>query len=289
MNRQLGSCSARRAALRRIGSACAGLMGVAALSPVRATGVLRVGGTGSGVGGMRLLAAAFSSRPGVTPVDVLPAFGSAGGIGALVDGRLDIAVTNRPPNAVESARAAFKVQEYARTPFVIAVHRNTGVQALTAAQFAALYAEGAAAYPNGQRARPVLRLPEEIDSRLVAALVPEAGPAHDGAQARKGMLRAATDAEAAELVMRVPGAFAGSTLAQIETERLPLVALVVDGRVPSTAALASGQYPHFKPLFIITRADAAERTARFVEFVMSEPGQGVLASHGHLPRRAFRP
>jgi ABC-type phosphate transport system substrate-binding protein len=67
------------------------------------------------------------------------------------------------------------------------------------------------------------------------------------------------------------------------------VALVIDGRVPSTAALASGQYPHFKPLFIVTRADAAARTVRFVEFVMSEPGQSILAAQGHLPRRAFRP
>lgn len=289
MNRQTWPGSARRATLRRIGSACAALLGLAALRPAGARDALRVGGTGSGVGGMRLVAAAFLRQAGAAPVDVLPAFGSAGGIGALVDGRLDIAVTNRPPNAAESARARFKVQEYARTPFVVAVHRDTGVEALTSAQFAALYAQGAAAYPNGQRARPVLRLPEEIDSRLVVALVPEAGPAHESAQARKGMLHAATDAEAAELVVRVPGAFAASTLAQIETARLPFVALVIDGRVPSTAALASGQYPHFKPLYIVTRADAAARTASFVDFVMSEAGQAVLAAHGHLPRRAFRP
>jgi phosphate transport system substrate-binding protein len=254
-----------------------------------ASETIRIGGTGSGVGGLRLVAEAFARQAGAPAVEVLPAFGSAGGIAALVEGRLDIALTNRVPNAAELQRAAMKVQEYARTPFVMAVHRNLGLQALTGAQFAALYAEGAAAYPNGQRARPVLRLAEEIDSKLVSALVPAAGPAHDAARARKGMLRAATDAEAADLLEKVPGTFAASTLAQIESERRPFVALTIDGRAPTTAALASGQYPHFKPLYFIVRADAPARTARFVDFLLSDAGQAILAAHGHVPRRAFRP
>ena len=281
--------SARRAVLGTWGALCGAMFALWLPNVAEASDALRVGGTGSGVGGMRLVAEALARQPGAPAVEVLPAFGSAGGIAALIEGRLDIAVTNRLPNAAESARAGFKVQEYARTPFVMAVHRNLGLQALTGAQFAALYAEGAAVYPNGQRARPVLRLPEEIDSKLVAALVPAAGPPHEAAQARKGMLRAATDAEAAEMVEKVPGAFAASTLAQIESERRPLVALTIDGRVPTTAALASGQYPHFKPLYLIVRANANVRTQRFVDFLLSDAGQTVLAAHGHLPRRDFRP
>lgn len=281
--------TARRGVLGAWVALCGALFALWVPNMVGASDVVRVGGTGSGVGGMRLVAEALARQPGPVAVEVLPAFGSAGGIAALIEGRLDVAVTNRLPNAAESARAGFKVQEYARTPFVMAVHRNLGLQAMTGAQFAALYAEGAAVYPNGQRARPVLRLPEEIDSKLVAALVPAAGPTHEAAQARKGMLRAATDAEAAELVDKVPGAFAASTLAQIESERRPFVALTIDGRAPTTAALASGQYPHFKPLYLITRANADARTARLVDFVLSDAGQSVLAAHGHLPRRAFRP
>lgn len=286
---ELDSRWPRRSLLRRVGAACAVWVAPWSASSVWAAEAVRVGGTGSGVGGVRLVAEAFARQAGAPAVEVLPAFGSAGGIAALIEGRLDIALTNRLPNAAESARGSFKVQEYARTPFVMAVHRSLGIQSLTGTQFAALYAEGAAAFPNGLRARPVLRLPEEIDSRLVAALVPAAGPAHESAQARKGMLRAATDAEAAEMVEKVPGAFAASTLAQIESERRPFVALTIDGRVPTTAALASGQYPHFKPLHLIVRANADARTERFVAFLLSDAGQSVLAAHGHLPRRDFRP
>lgn len=281
--------AARRAALGRWLSLWAAISAAPGLSVAQGSSALRVGGTGSGVGGLRLLAEAFARQAGAPAVEVMPAFGSAGGIAALIEGRLDMAVANRVPNAAESARAPFKVQEYARTPFVMAVHRSLGLQALTGAQFAALYAEGAATYPNGQRARPVLRLADEIDSKLVSALVPAAGPPHEAAQARKGMLRAATDAEAAELLEKVPGAFAASTLAQIESEKRPFVALTIDGRTPSTAALAAGQYPHFKPLYLITLPKADARVARFVDFLLSDAGQSILAAHGHLPLRAFRP
>ena len=45
---------------------------------------VRISGTGSGVGGMQLLADAYmSTHPGVK-VDVLPALGSGGGISALI-------------------------------------------------------------------------------------------------------------------------------------------------------------------------------------------------------------
>ena len=130
--------TARRAVLGTGVALCGPLFALWRPSTAEASDALRVGGTGSGVGGMRLVAEALARQPGAPAVEVLPAFGSAGGIAALIEGRLDIAVTNRLPNAAESARAGFKVQEYARTPFVMAVHRNLGLQALTGAQFAAL-------------------------------------------------------------------------------------------------------------------------------------------------------
>jgi phosphate transport system substrate-binding protein len=101
------------------------------------------------------------------------------------------------------------------------------------------------------------------------------------------MLRAATDTEAADFVEQVPGAFAATTLAQIASERRNLVALRIDGRAPSVEALAAGRYPFYKSLFIIHRVDAHVDVGQFVDFVLSETGQGILAAHGHLPRNRF--
>jgi phosphate transport system substrate-binding protein len=271
----------------------------------RAHGPLRVSGTGSATGGMALLAARFGAMPDGHEVIIPPAYGSAGGIAAVIEGLLEVAVSNRPPSPQEVARATVArpvvqgaghvprgkgplvATEYARTPFVIAVHRDLGVTALDDAQFTALYAPGRAAFPNGQRARPVLREPEDIDTRLVGLLVPAAGAALRQALKRSGMLRAATDTDAVDLIEKVPGAFGGSTLAQLLSERRPLVALTIGGREPTLDALQAGRYPLHKPLFIVTRAEPTVDARRFVDFVLSDAGQSLLEAHGHLPRRRF--
>jgi phosphate transport system substrate-binding protein len=78
---------------------------------------VRISGTGSGTGGMQLVAQAFmQAKPG-TQVTVLPALGSAGGISALLAGRIDLAVANRAPNDKER-QETLDAREYARTPFV---------------------------------------------------------------------------------------------------------------------------------------------------------------------------
>jgi phosphate transport system substrate-binding protein len=162
--------------------------------------VVRVSGTGSGVGGMRLLAQAYmKANPGTT-IKVEPALGSSGGIGALITGHIELAVTNRPPKDSELDRLAMISVEYARTPAVIAVSRDLGVSALSSQQLAALFATGAATFPNGKRARPVLRLADATDTQLLKAFSPDVARAVDEAYKRRGMLNADTDSQAADLV-----------------------------------------------------------------------------------------
>ena len=255
--------------------------------PAAASEQVRISGTGSGTGGMRLLAEAFMrAEPGIE-VAVLPALGSPGGIGALIAGKLEIAVANRAPNAKELSEAApiaLPSVKYARTPFVLAVHKDLGVIQLSAAQLAAVYADGPASFPNGKRARPVLRLTDSTDTGLLKSIAPEVAVAVDQASARRGMLNANTDAESADMAANVPGAIAMSTLAQIESERRPLVALAIDGKVPSLANLEGGAYPYFKPLYFVTRADAGPATRRFAEFIGSAAARKLLEAHGHLTR-----
>ena len=248
-----------------------------------AQSVVRISGTGSGTGGMRLLAQAFMQANPAVRVDVLPAVGSTGGISALMAGQVELAVSNRPPKPAEIDKLAMLSVEYARTPFVVAVHRDLGVSALTLAQFAALFAEGAATFPNGKRARPVLRMSDAADTAILKSLSPTVAAAIDAATLRRGMLNADTDSEAADLVERTAGAFTGSTLALIESEKRPLIALTIDGKAPTVAALLDGSYPYFKALFMIVGPQAGAETKRFAAYLQSAPGRAVLRAHGHAP------
>ena len=247
-----------------------------------AESVLRINGTGSGTGGMQLLAEAYMQANPTLRVVVAPAIGSTGGIRALLDGKLDVALSNREPNEAERARAALTSVEYARTPFVVAVHKNVGIAALTGAQLAALFEPGAT-YPSGQRARPVLRSSDATDTKLFQSMAPGLVAAVDAAAARRGMLEAATDTEAADMVQQTAGAFAASTLALIATERRPFVALAIDGREPTVDSLALGRYPYHKRLFVITHKTPAQGVAAFMAFVRSPAAQALLRANGHLP------
>jgi phosphate transport system substrate-binding protein len=233
---------------------------------------------------MELLAKAFMQANPGSRVEVLPAVGSAGGISAVIEGKIELAVANREPNAAEQARRALQSREYARTAFVMAVHRDVGVTRVSAAELAAMYGEGAASFPNGKRARPVLRLADATDTNLIKSIGPAVSTALEAAHSRRGLLNANTDTETADLIERTPGAFGPSTLALIASEGRPLVALVIDGKEPTNASLASGAYPWSKPMHLIAASPAAPHVQSFVDFVMSPAGKRILDRHGHLSR-----
>jgi phosphate transport system substrate-binding protein len=255
-----------------------------AQAPVHSPALVRISGTGSGTGGMQLLAKAFMDTHPDSKVEVLAAIGSSGGISALLSGQIEVAVSNRKPKEAELSRQALSSVEYARTPFVVAVSRDLGITALTSTQLAGLFAEGVVNFPNGKRARPVLRLSDATDTDLLKSFSPEVAKALDAASQRRGMLNADTDADAADMLERTAGAFGASTLALITSEKRRLVALAIDNKVPSVENLISGAYPYHKPLFLISGAEASPHAKRFVAFAQSPAGQALLRANGHAPR-----
>jgi phosphate transport system substrate-binding protein len=260
----------------------AALLALPSMAATPAHADVRISGTGSGVGGMRLVAQAFMQAQPDVKVVVLPATGSTGGIRALAAGMLDLALSNRDLAADDLALAPMVSLEYAVTPFVIAVHRNVGLQAASSAQLAALYEPGAL-YPSGQRARPVMRRSDTTDTAMLKTFSPLVDRAVTRAGERRGMLDAATDADAADYVQNTPGAFSASTLAQMQSEGRPFVALAIDGREPTLANLASGAYPFKKRLFAISHAKPSAAVSRFLAYLRSPAAQAVLRAHGHLP------
>jgi phosphate transport system substrate-binding protein len=261
---------------------CAALLAAVPGGVASAQEELRISGTGSGTGGMSLVLQAFrKANPGVAGV-VLPAVGSAGGIRAVAHGKLEVAVSNRPPNEQELAIAPLRSQRYARTPFVIAVHKDLGISAIGSDQLVALYAEGAVQFANGRRARPILRLSDAADTAIMKSISPAMARPIDAATGRRGMLDGTTDSDTADLIERTPGAFGPSTLALIESEKRPLTALAIDGVVPTAANLTNGSWKLQKSLYIVTGPQSGALAERFVAFVRSAEGRRILNAAGHV-------
>ena len=147
---------------QRIGRGFLGTLLFAALAVAATCGgaqaetIVRIGGTGSGLPAMRLLATAYSKTHPDVSIKVVPSLGSGGGIAALAKGALDLAISARPLKDTELSLGARAV-EYARTPLVFAVHKDVPKTNLTSDEVLAIYAGKTRTWSDGTRIRLILR------------------------------------------------------------------------------------------------------------------------------------
>lgn len=243
--------------------------------------VVRVAGTGSGSILMQYLASDYEQAHPGRRVDVLlPPLGSAGAARALDAGRIDIAITGR---ALKPEEKGLSARLYARTPLVFASSGNLQPQGFDQAALADLYAGRLRQWRDGTPIRLVLRSPFESDTMALHALGSGMVAAVDSALQRNAGPVAENDIDAVSLLTKLPGSFGTTTLGMIRMQAAPLLALPVAGVPPSMATLANGQYPLFKPLYLVTRPPMTAEAAAFVAWLESPPAAAILRRFEHLP------
>ena len=239
----------------------------------------KIGGTGAALGTMRLLAEAFGAGNSDIRITIAPSLGTSGGIKAVVNGAIGLAVSSRPMKDSERKLGAVEM-EYARTPFVFAVSTKSRVTAITSSELADVYAGKITVWADGSLIRIVLRPASDVDSEMVRSISPAIGRGLAAAMARPGMPVSATDQDAADAIEGFPGAVGPSTLAVIVSEKRALRALKFDGREPTPINAASGAYPYYKRLFFVTATQRPAAVSRFLAFVQSPAGRRILESNG---------
>ncbi len=240
---------------------------------------LRIGGSGAALGTMQLLGEEFTARNPDIRVAIVPSLGSNGSIRAVVAGAIGLALTSRPMDESERRLGAVET-EYARTPFVFAVSTRSKVTAMTSAELAGLYAGQTPAWADGSPVRIVLRPASDIDTTMVGNISPEMRRALALAQARPGVQFSVNDQDAADDLERISGAIGPSSLALIVSEKRALRALKLEGREPTPKNAASGAYPYYKRLFVVTGAKRTPAAERFITFVQSPSARTILTSNG---------
>lgn len=244
---------------------------------------VKVGGTGSGMGIMKVLADAYQASRPDTHILIIPALGSSGGINATDAGALDIGLSGRPMKASER-RAHLTEQEVARTPLVLASMRTHS--GFTTSDIARIYNGTLNTWPDGSALRPVIRPESDSETALLRAVSPEVDRALTAAHARPGIHVAITDQDSADAIEQIPGALGTSSLALILSERRRIKALPLNGITPSVEALVRGRYPFYKSLYFVMPLNPSESVRAFVEFIQSKQGSRLLSDNGYLPMKA---
>ncbi len=247
---------------------------------VAAADAIKIGGTGSALGTLRLLGDEFQKRNPDLQVTVLPSMGSSGAIRALSDGALDIGSSARPLTEAETKLGSIGF-EYARSPLVFAVSTKSRVTAITLDELADIYSGKLQKFPDGTPSRPVLRPAGEDIVKQIKRMSPalEAGLA--AAEKRPGLPFATTDQETADKIESIPGSLGAVTLSLIKSENRPLRALTLNGAEPTVANAVSGKYPHSKAFYFVTRAEPSAGVKRFLAFMQSPAGREVFARSGN--------
>ena len=244
---------------------------------------IRISGTGGAIGTMRILGEAFrKTTPGIR-VELLPGMGSSGSVRAVLAGRLDIGLSARTLSGEERAQGVVETG-YARTPFVFGVNSTLKMTGLTLAGLAEIYA-GKRDWENGKRIRLVLRPPEDSDYPVLNSMSPAMSAAIDIALRRKGMIVATTGHDAVDAIENVPGAFGGTTLSLVLSEKRALRILSLDGITPSVRTMVDRSYPYSKTFFVVTKKNPPASVRRFIDFVRSPAGAAILAKNGQVAAR----
>ncbi|HWI13395.1 MAG TPA: substrate-binding domain-containing protein, partial [Burkholderiales bacterium] len=246
-----------------------------------ATKLLRIGGTGGALPVMQVLAEEYVRHHPHVTVNILGSLGSAGGISALIDGALDVAVSSRAPTGAEAA-AGVTSFPYARAAFVFATHAGNAATGVTREDIARWYASGGN-WPDGTPVTLVLRLSSDADTDLVRSLSPAVRSARDAAQKRDGMLFAVTDQDSASFIEKLRGSLGTATLPQLLAEKRKVRLLALDGVAPTAENIAAGRYGVYKDMYVVLRQRPGDIAADFVSFVLSPPAQRLLRELGTLP------
>jgi phosphate transport system substrate-binding protein len=241
---------------------------------------LTIGGTGGEFATMRLLGDAFHEANPAIRVTVLVGLGDTGGINATLAGAVDVGTTSRPLSGQERDKGA-AATEYGRTPLVFAVGPTTPGTKISTVQLTGIYTGRLDKWPNGTRARPVLRSESDNVTLILKQQLPAIAEAITAAGQRHGMQFALTDQDCAIAIANVPGAIGPMTLSYIRAAGLPLRPLALDGVTPNIQTIADGSYSTYETLYLITGPGPTPPARKFLTFVASTAGWKILVETAH--------
>lgn len=247
---------------------------------------LIIAGTGSSIGVMKRMADGFQRRhPNVT-FSILPSIGSTGGIKAVKEGKIDIALSARSLKPEEKIPGIIE-EFYGRTAFIFGVQESNPIEGLRLTELEEIYAGKRRTWSDGRPIRMILRPLYDAYSAFLAGINPGMKSASEQAHSIPGVFVGMTDREAAVQIERTPGSFGTTSAAIVAAERLKVKALSVDGVLPTLPNVSTGKYPYAMTMSIVYKKDKYMGAVKdFIDFLFSNDGRKLLSANGHvtLPR-----
>ncbi len=242
---------------------------------------LRIGGTGAGLQLLQRMGEAYAATAPGIGIEVVPSLGTSGGIKALADGAIDVAVASRSLKLEEEEKGLRSVAT-ARTPFVL-VTSQVEPEPLQADAVAAIFGGERTNWLDKSPIRIVLRPETESDTRLLEKYFPGMPAALVRARLRPEIPVATTDQDNATAAEGTVGSITSASLVQMLTEGRDLRVMQIDGVEPTLENLKSGLYPYEKTLHFLVANAARPAATGFANFLKSDAATAIMLEAGILP------
>jgi phosphate transport system substrate-binding protein len=208
--------------------------------------------------------------------------GSGVGIASIIDGTADIGDASRPIKDKELAKAVSrgsdpKAYVVAMDGIAVVVHSSNPINALTISQIKDIYTGKISDWSElGAGSGQIVVISRDSASGTFETFN---NLALKKAKTRPDALMQASNQAVATTVARTPGAIGYVGLGYVSGD---LKAVEVNGVMPSKATVLSGEYTLARPLFMYTNGKAKGPVKEFLDFVLSEEGQGLAEEAGYI-------
>lgn len=246
--------------------------------PSQAT-TIRVSGSGTALPLVQKLAEAYTQKHPETQFQFEPGTNSGGAIRGVMNGKLDLAVVNRPLSQIE-AKEALDYRPFARDAVAFVAHKPVPVEALSSSQVRDIYSGKLTNWQQlGGKAAPIVVLdrdPDESARKLVLVPFMNGQPV----QAQTVVLSKAK--EMVQALESTPNAVGYSSLGLLQVIQARQVqVLKLDGTIPSAKSLALGTYPWYLTFGLVRHRNASPAVQSFVDFTIEQEGRQVLEKYGY--------
>jgi len=257
----------------------------------RAGGALRVNGSTTVNPVVARAAEALRAEEGME-ILVDTQGGSSGGISALGDGRIDVAMSSRPLNGHDHERypdTRFHPVTLGYDAVALTVSRDVwegGVRSLSRDQVRGLYEGEIVNWKEvGGPDRNVVFFNKEPGRGTWEVFANWLYGSADDAPLVE-LPEVGSNQEGRSKVGSTPGAVTQLSAAWADGETVFALALVLDDGIvvaPTADHIADDGYPMSRPLMVITDGEPGPQARRLLDFLLASRGQALVAEAGYLP------
>ncbi len=205
--------------------------------------------------------------------------GSSVGVKSAANGTADIGMASREvKNSEFEEHPALVVHTIARDGIAIVIHPGSGLSSLSLEQVRGIFSGEITNWSEiGGENTLVIVVSREEGSGTRAAFE---DMVMDDELICLGAILQPSNGAVRTTVSITPASIAYLSFGYLDSSVTPVT---IDGVPPTVATATGGSYPIVRPLNMITLGQPSEAAAGWLEFILGEDGQAIVASEGYLP------